>query len=58
MTYKERTMKKVAVILMALILTASVFAQGSVWFEGPFDSAKAKAGEGNKLILIDFSSDF
>jgi hypothetical protein len=51
-------MKKAAVVLMVLILAASVFAQESVWFEGTFDSAKARAEEGNKLILIDFSSDF
>jgi hypothetical protein len=51
-------MNKAAVILLVLILAASVFAQGSVWFEGTYDEAKTLAQEKEKLILIDFSSDY
>jgi hypothetical protein len=48
-------MKKLLCILLLFAGTA-LMAQ-SVWFEGSFDEARAKAAEEDKMILIDFYSD-
>jgi len=50
-------MKKVVTFLFILLFASSAFAQSSVWFDGSFDDAKAKAEKEGKLILINFYSD-
>lgn len=51
-------MKKAAATITVLILALSAFAQGSIWFEGSIDEAKALAQAEGKLILIGFVSDY
>ena len=50
-------MKKVVTFLLILLFASTVFAQSSVWFDGSFDDAKAKAEKEGKIILINFYSD-
>lgn len=47
-------MKKVTAFLLMLLFASSSFAQTSIWFNGTYDDAKAKAQQENKLIFIDF----
>jgi len=49
-------MKKLFVISIILLFSASAFAQGTDWFDGTFDEAKAKAEKEGKLILLDLTS--
>ena len=49
-------MKKTFVIFLLLMFSTMAFAKGTIWFQGSFDEAKAKAATEDKLILIDFFS--
>ena len=49
-------MKKLSLILLLLLFATTVFASGTVWFQGSFDEAKQKAVSESKLILVDFVS--
>lgn len=51
-------MIKASAALAVLLLATSAFAQGSIWFEGSIDEAKALAQADGKLILIGFVSDY
>lgn len=48
--------KFLSLIFVFLFLTAA-FANGTEWFKGSFDEAKAKAVKEGKLILIHFYAD-
>jgi len=52
----EGIMKKLFVFPLILLFAASAFAQGTEWFKGTFDEAKAKAEKEGKLILLDLTS--
>jgi hypothetical protein len=49
-------MRKVAIIVGLLLLATSALAQSSIWFNGSWEDAQARAKAENKLILIDFYS--
>ncbi len=51
-------MKKILASIFILFSISNVLAQEtSVFFDGSFDEAKARASAENKLILVDVSSD-
>jgi hypothetical protein len=51
-------MKKFLPLTLILLLFTVILAQASIWFDGTFAEATSLAQEENKLIIIDFSSDF
>lgn len=48
--------KKFLSFASILLLITAVFANGTEWFKGSFDEAKAKAAKEGKLIIIHFFS--
>lgn len=49
-------MKKTLTVVLALVFALPLFAQNSLWFDGPFEKAMEKAQTTGKSILIDFYS--
>ena len=52
-----QSMKRLSTVMVLVLLTFAVYADGVKWFEGSLEDAKAKAKSEGKLILIDFYSD-
>ena len=50
-------MKKTVTIAAILLIAALAFGNGTEWFKGSFEQAKATAQREGKLLLIDFYSD-
>ena len=50
-------MRKSLSLLVILLLTATAFANGTEWFKGTYEEAKAAAQKEGKLLIIDFYSD-
>ncbi len=47
-------MKKLLTVFFVLLFSATAFADGTKWFNGSFEDAKAKAAKEGKLILVHF----
>ncbi len=50
-------MKRTWLVMLALLFAVHCLAKDSIWFNGSFKSAMARAEKEGKLILIEFYSD-
>ncbi len=49
-------MRKLMILSLILLFSATAFADGTEWFKGSFDEAMDLAKKEGKLILIHFTS--